>query len=167
MATAKRNEEVVRIPIRTADGHVDYAEIRNPRPATVEALIKRFGATLSAGPPRPTVAIPRGFPAVAARRPREGPSDLRPPKWQAIRDWILSRGAASGYAHTTIELHEQFFDHRLSFIDPSQMPLAKTTGTNHRKARAEIASQSGGKWKGEAVGGRNQGGTTRWTLVQD
>ncbi|HEV2449086.1 MAG TPA: hypothetical protein VGU43_01595 [Thermoplasmata archaeon] len=167
MSAADRREEVVRFPIRTLDGHVDYAEIRNPRPATIEFLIKRLGAVLDGSSPEP---IPRSTLSPAGRghdRPAAPGGAGRPPKWQDVRDWILTLDSESGYAHTTTELHERFLGRKLSFIDPADTPIAKTTGTNHRKARRDIEHRIGLKWEGKAVGGRNQGGTTRWSLAKE
>lgn len=166
MSARARRDEVVRFPIRTADGPIDYAEIRNPRLATIELLVKRLGSVL---PPTSTKLVQR--PALRGANRGQGrtlppAASGRPPKWQAIRDWILSLDSGAGYAHTTAELHERFLGRKLSFIDPAEMPVAKTTGTNHRKARRALEQRLGLKWEGIAVGGRNQGGTTRWVLVK-
>lgn len=158
MDAERRRQEVVRFPIRSADGHVDYAEIQNPRRETIELLVRRLGSVVVGA----SAEVGRG-----RARPAEPAAAGRPPKWQNIQAWILSLEAASGYPHTTAELHEHFLGHQLSFVNPKEMPIAKTTGTNHRKARREIERLIGGKWQGEAVGGRNQGGTTKWRLIRE
>lgn len=89
----------------------------------------------------------------------------RPPKWQAIRDYILSLPRASGFAHSTDDIYAKFFGRKLSYMVDTEMQVAKTTAANLRHAHTEIAHELHGSWVSDELGARNKGGTKTWRFV--
>jgi hypothetical protein len=169
MPAPKRREsdEIIRVSRRRPDGTTEDLEFRNPSPHTVREILHshRKAEYLLAGDgdSRPSGPNPPG--------PQAEPPDAldreRAPTWQVIRNWILSLDERSGFEHSTADLQKKFFGRQLAFVEGPDKRLAKTTGTNHRKAKAAIEKDLGGEFVGHDVGARRQHGTTLWRLRKD
>ena len=91
----------------------------------------------------------------------------RPPKWQAIRDYVLRLPRSGGFAHSTDDVYRSFFGRKITYTNPIEMPLAKTTATNIRKAHSALALDLKGRWEASMTGARSNGGTKAWKFVPE